>query len=173
MNKKNSIVIFLTMTVFTYETYGEDRIVVIPLGAEVNLEAPIKWRGEWTDGESYKKGDGLQYNGSSYISLQEHAASITNTPPNDSFWSLMATKGDKGDEGPIGPQGIPGPVGATGPQGLPGPVGATGPQGVPGPVGAVGPQGIPGPVGAMGPQGIQGPGASDSCGINGTPSDRR
>ena len=153
-------VVFLTMTVFSDATHGDDRIVVIPLGAEVNIEAPIKWQGEWTEGASYKTGDGLQYNGSSFICLQGHAASSANTPPNDSFWSLMSTKGDKGDEGPIGPQGIPGPVGATGPQGIPGPAGATGPQGVPGPVGPAGPQGIPGPVGATGPQGIQGPAGS-------------
>ena len=43
-----------------------------------------------------------------------------------------------------GPQGEPGPTGATGPQGEPGPTGATGPQGEPGPTGATGPQGEPG-----------------------------
>ena len=156
------------MTVFSDATHGEDRIVVIPLGAEVNIEAPIKWQGEWTEGTLYKTGDGLQYNGSSYICLQGHAASTSNAPPNDSFWSLMATKGNKGDEGSIGPQGIPGPVGAAGPQGIPGPVGATGPQGIPGPVGATGPQGIPGPVGATGPQGIPGPvGATGPQGVQG------
>lgn len=160
MNKKMPIVVLFVLTVFSSSTNGEDKIVVIPLGAEVNIEAPIRWQSEWTGGASYKKGDGLQYNGSSYICLQEHVASTINAPPNDSFWSLMATKGDKGDYGNTGPQGIPGPVGATGPQGIPGPVGAAGPQGIPGPVGATGPQGIPGPVGATGPQGIQGPAGS-------------
>ena len=157
VKKKISIVALFFMTLFISEMHAEDRVVVIPLGADVNIEAPIKWQGEWEEGASYKTGDGLQYNGSSYICLQGHTASTSNSPPSDSFWSLMATKGDKGDEGAIGPQGIPGPIGATGPQGIPGPVGATGPQGVPGPVGATGPQGIPGPVGATGPQGIQGP----------------
>ena len=128
MNKSMFFVVFLTMTVFSDATHGDDRIVVIPLGAEVNIEAPIKWQGEWTEGASYKTGDGLQYNGSSFICLQGHAASSANTPPNDSFWSLMSTKGDKGDEGPIGPQGIPGPVGATGPQGIQGPAGSSGIQ---------------------------------------------
>ena len=160
MNKRLSIVVFMAMTFLSDVTHGEDRVVVIPLGSEVNIEAPIKWQGEWTEGTSYKIGDGLQYNGSSYICQQGHAASTSNAPPNDSFWSLMATKGNKADEGSIGPQGIPGPVGAAGPQGIPGPVGATGPQGIPGPVGATGPQGIPGPVGATGPQGVQGPAGS-------------
>ena len=152
MNKRLSIVVFMAMTFLSDVTHGEDRVVVIPLGSEVNIEAPIKWQGEWTEGASYKTGDGLQYNGTSYICLQEHAASTINAPPNDSFWSLMATKGDKGDDGATGPQGIPGPVGATGPQGIPGPVGAAGPQGIPGPVGATGPQGIQGPAGSSGVQ---------------------
>ena len=41
MNKRIFFVIFLTMTVFSDATHGEDRIVVIPLGAEVNIEAAV------------------------------------------------------------------------------------------------------------------------------------
>jgi hypothetical protein len=55
-----------------------------------------------------------------------------------------------GDQGPPGPQGIPGPVGPGGPQGIPGGIGITGPQG------PVGPKGDPGDVGAVGPAGPQG-----------------
>jgi hypothetical protein len=79
-----------------------------------------------------------------------------------------------GEQGPPGPQGIPGPVGPGGPQGAPGgmgPTGAQGPKGdtgaastVPGPPGPVGPQGetgadstVPGPQGPQGDQGPQGP----------------
>ena len=50
--------------------------------------------------------------------------------------------------GPTGPQGYPGPDGATGP---------TGPQGIPGPAGAVGPTGPVGPAGADGAVGPTGP----------------
>ena len=45
---------------------------------------------------------------------------------------LTTIKGEKGDTGPVGPQGLKGAVGATGasgPQGLKGATGATGPQG--------------------------------------------
>ncbi len=76
-----------------------------------------------------------------------------------------------------GPQGEPGPTGATGatgPQGEPGPTGATGatgPQGEPGPTGATGatgPQGEPGPTGATGPTGPQGePGLTGATGATG------
>ena len=140
------------MTLLSSKTHGADRVVVIPLGTTVNIEAPIKWQDEWMEGAAYKTGDGLQYSGSSYICIQDHTASIANAPPNDSFWSLMAVQGDKGDIGDTGPQGIAGPVGTTGPQGTQGPVGATGPQGIQGPIGATGPQGIQGPAGTSGVQ---------------------
>ena len=140
MNKKYIALVF-AITISSLSAHGDDKVVIIPLEANVNIEAPIKWKGGWTEGSSYKAGDGLQHNGSSYICLQEHAASNTNAPPNDSFWSLMATKGDKGEEGTTGPQGIPGPAGETGPQGVQGP---QGPQGLKGDTGDTGPQGTPG-----------------------------
>ena len=62
-------------------------------------------------------------------------------------------KGEKGDIGEQGPQGIPGPVGLTGPKGD---KGDTGPQGIPGPKGDTGPQGLKGDTGATGPKGDTG-----------------
>lgn len=53
----------------------------------------------------------------------------------------------KGETGPAGPQGAPGP------QGEKGDTGATGPQGDKGDTGATGPQGIAGPQGPEGPTG--------------------
>ncbi|MGA7672348.1 MAG: hypothetical protein WBW04_18140 [Nitrolancea sp.] len=55
-----------------------------------------------------------------------------------------------------GPQGIPGPTGATGPQGPQGDVGPQGAQGVPGPQGPAGSQGAPGAQGPAGTSGISG-----------------
>ncbi len=72
----------------------------------------------------------------------------------------MGPQGEPGPIGPMGPQGEPGSVGPQGPQGEPGPIGAQGPQGEPGLQGPMGPQGEPGPIGAQGPQGepgLQGP----------------
>lgn len=69
--------------------------------------------------------------------------------------------------GPTGPQGIPGPDGATGPtgpQGIPGPDGPTGPTGPEG----VGPTGPTGPTGATGAAGPTGPtGATGAAGPTG------
>lgn len=56
-------------------------------------------------------------------------------------------KGEKGDQGPIGPAGAKGEQGETGPTGPPG---AKGEQGIQGPAGAKGEQGIQGPKGEKG-----------------------
>lgn len=70
-------------------------------------------------------------------------------------------------QGIQGPQGEPGPAGATGPQGETGPAGETGPQGETGPAGATGPQGEQGPIGLTGLQGPAGPqGGSGPSGQN-------
>lgn len=85
------------------------------------------------------------------------------------------------NQGPAGPQGIPGVVGPQGPKGdsgAAGALGSMGPQGLPGtmgPMGLQGPQGIPGVVGPQGIPGTQGAqgitgarGATGSQGIPGT-----
>ena len=56
-----------------------------------------------------------------------------------------------------GPQGLPGPQGATGPKGDTGTTGAIGPKGDTGTTGATGPQGLTGLTGVTGSQGPQGP----------------
>lgn len=65
---------------------------------------------------------------------------------------LACKKGDIAVEwdqvGPMGPQGVQGPAGATGLQGLKGDTGLQGPQGEMGPAGLQGPQGEPGPAGS-------------------------
>jgi len=73
------------------------------------------WRGIWSDSSSYIINDVVYNNGSSYISIADHDASLP-TEPGDgtawiTVWNIMALKGEKGDTGPQGPQG---------PQGIPG-----------------------------------------------------
>jgi hypothetical protein len=74
-------------------------------------------------------------------------------------------------QGPMGPQGNPGPAGPqglTGPQGRPGTVGPKGPSGPAGPQGPTGSQGLPGPAGPQGPTGSQGvPGPAGPQGLPG------
>ena len=77
-------------------------------------------------------------------------------------------KGDKGDTGAQGPQGLKGDTGATGAQGLQGLKGDTGATGATGPQGIQGPQGDTGATGAQGAQGIQGEtGATGAAGAKG------
>jgi len=77
-------------------------------------------------------------------------------------------RGDQGDQGPIGNQGVQGDqgvIGNSGPQGPQGNVGVQGPQGS---TGNLGPQGAQGPGGDRGPVGIQGPqGDEGTQGIQG------
>jgi len=76
-----------------------------------------------------------------------------------------------GEQGPPGPQGIPGPVGPPGPQGAPGGLGLTGPPGSPGADSTVpGPEGPEGPAGPDGPKGDPGP-AGPPGGLGEAPSD--
>lgn len=109
-----SIICFMTLCFSVSSALTADKVIVVPLGKTVNIDAPIAWQGQWQEGLEYYAGAGLQYLGSSYICIEPNTASIANAPPNSSFWSLMAS------EGPIGPQGIQGNVGPQGPQGPPG-----------------------------------------------------
>ena len=65
-------------------------------------------------------------------------------------FTMVGTKGDQGDIGPQGPQGIKGDQGDIGPQGI---QGVKGDQGDPG---LKGDQGDPGPQGLQGIQGLKG-----------------
>jgi hypothetical protein len=101
----------------------------------------MNWRSAWDAGAQYVKDDAVQYEGSSWVALQDN----TNTPPEPGgTWTLVAAKGDEGSPGPQGPTGPPGFDGLNGAPGATGPTGPTGPQGPTGPVGLQGPPGPPG-----------------------------
>lgn len=63
-------------------------------------------------------------------------------------------KGDKGETGPRGEDGLQGIQGERGQDGQPGPRGERGPAGLPGPVGPQGPIGLTGPKGENGRDGV-------------------
>ena len=133
-----------------------NRVVVIPMGGKTVIEASIYWVGEWGDNVSYKPGDGIQHEGSSYLCRQEHTSSAASSPPNTEYWELMAKKGDTGETGAAGPQGVKGDAGAVGPQGLKGDTGDTGPAGPKGDFGLTGLKGDTGEAGPAGPKGDTG-----------------
>lgn len=136
----------------------------------------MNWKDAFAMLTTYSKGDGVSYNGSSYISLTD--GNTGNQPDiSPAFWGLLAQVGVQGAEGSQGPQGqtgATGPQGSAGPQGPQGATGATGPAGPAGATGATGAQGPQGPAGATGAtgatglQGPQGPaGATGATGSQG------
>ena len=59
-----------------------EKVVVVPLmGKTTYIGASIFWTGEWQDNFQYVIGDGMQYEGSSYICLKGHVSSSANIPP--------------------------------------------------------------------------------------------
>jgi len=127
------------------------RVVVIPLGGDKHY---MYWQGEWTDKTSYKTGDGVHINGSSYICITPHTSlEFDNSPPDVSYWSLLAAQGAVGEQGLQGTAGTDGDPGPRGEQGLQGIAGTNGLDGDPGPQGEQGPAGTDGVDGAEGPAG--------------------
>lgn len=126
-----------------------------PPGVQGDPGPGINWQGEWDSGETYAEADGVEYNGSSYISLADDNAS---EPGANEDWGVIAEKGeDSTVPGPQGPQGLTGPKGED--STVPGPQGPQGTQGLPGLDGA---NGLDGAQGIQGIQGIQGEKGEDS-----------
>jgi hypothetical protein len=117
----------------------------------IDTDTNINWRGEWDAATTYAFRDAVRYQGSSFYCID----AVTGTPPDitnedNAYWSMMASKGEKGEQGIQGEPGVDGSTGTTGPQGE---TGLQGPQGVEGPQGPTGPAGslatvYPGDVGS-------------------------
>jgi hypothetical protein len=90
----------------------------------------ISYAGPWQPGTEYAGGLIVEHQGSSYIATSDNVLDIE--PPNDSYWGLLASRGEPGDEGPQGPRGLAGEDGADGQDGSDGSQGPMGLQGPPG-----------------------------------------
>lgn len=73
-------------------------------------------KGEWNNTTVYAQNDMINYNGSSYFSLQDSNANHTpGASDSAAWWQLLAAKGETGATGatgatgPTGPEGDPGP----------------------------------------------------------------
>lgn len=140
-----------------------------PQGTTGAAGTSFNWQGTWVSRTIYVSNDVVDFNGRSYIALQNTTG--TEDPSDRSYWDLFADKGADGETGPqgltglSGPQGVAGPVG---PQGSVGVNGADGPQGIAGPVGLTGADGLQGLQGLVGVTGDQGPqGSQGLVGITG------
>ena len=120
--QKKSILaaICLSSLVMTASNAQSEKVVVVPLGSKTFIEASIYWIGAWQENMIYKLGDAIQYDGSSYLCIQDHTSSSAILPTDSTYWDLMAAKGTKGDTGDPGAKGDPGTPGAKGDTGDPG-----------------------------------------------------
>ncbi|RZN21126.1 hypothetical protein [Bradyrhizobium sp. Leo121] len=57
-------------------------------------------KGPWSAATAYQVGDVVSLAGTSYVAL---LANTNQTPPNATYWDVLAAKGDKGDTGDTGP----------------------------------------------------------------------
>src|ERR1700722_2170902 len=89
----------------------------------------LTWQGTWSASRTYALNDAVQFNGTSYISIQ--ASNLNHAPASSpTFWNTLAQVGATGAIGPIGPAGPTGMTGVTGATGAAGLTGPTGPQGL-------------------------------------------
>ena len=130
-----------------------DKVVVIPLGGTKHY---MYWQGDWSVDTSYKIGDGVLYEGSSYVCVEAHQSTFPDSPPSV-YWNLLALKGDQGDKGDKGDQGDKGDKGDQGDKGDKGDQGDKGDKGDQGDKGDKGDQGDKGDKGDQGDIGPQGP----------------
>lgn len=63
-------------------------------------------RGAWVTSTAYIIGDIVSYSGSSYTCILGHTSSGLNTPPNVTYWTVLAEVGDPGEPGEPGATGV-------------------------------------------------------------------
>lgn len=121
----------------------------------------LRVKGDWVTGTAYANDetyiDVVNYGGSAYACIKSHTASASITPADSTYWTVLASKGVKGETGATGAQGPKGDTGAKGEQGTAGAKGDTGAQGIKGEKGDTGATGPQGPKGDIGLTGVQGP----------------
>lgn len=108
----------------------------------------LYWMGAWDSGTTYRVGDAVSYEGSSWVSLV--ANNTSHLPTDTAFWALLAQKGEIGATGAPGATGLTGATGAAGATGATGSIGLTGAAGVTGATGLTGATGVTGATGESG-----------------------
>ena len=121
-----------------------DLIDSIPNIEDDGFNIIIYPKGNWASGVSYIYGDSIYYDGSTYYCLVAHTSDNSKIPPSfpeeqNTWWKVLAKKGNSGNKGD---KGDTGETGSVGPQGLKGDTGATGAQGKQGEQGPAGTDGL-------------------------------
>lgn len=63
----------------------------------------LVWQGDWDTDTAYVENDVVSNDGSAYVCTDAHTGQ---EPPNASYWALLVSKGDTGQTGSAGPQGV-------------------------------------------------------------------
>ena len=94
----------------------------------------LNFIGPYSSSYGYSLGDGVSYNGASWVSLtgNNHGQTPDVSP---SYWALLAAQGGTGSTGAAGSSGAVGATGAVGPAGSVGAAGSTGATGAQGAIG--------------------------------------
>lgn len=117
----------------------------------------INFTGAWSSVTTYQVGDVVVVGGTSYVA---YVSNTNQTPPNGTYWFVLAQMGSTGATGAAGTNGATGATGS-------GATGATGPAGSAGSNGATGATGPAGATGS-GATGPTGPGGSSSSNVSAT-----
>lgn len=64
----------------------------------------ITWKGNWGTID-YNVNDAVSHDGTSYVCIVNH---LNREPPNETYWDILSSKGDRGDQGIQGIQGLTG-----------------------------------------------------------------
>ena len=70
--------------------------------------AGLVWRGVWSSATAYAPGDGVSQGGSSYVAILASGPPSPITPPNATYWNVLAQQGATGTPGTPGAPGAPG-----------------------------------------------------------------
>lgn len=74
----------------------------------INIPSGLTPQGAYDNATDYVIGDSVDYNGSSYVMYADAPAGTL--PTDDTYWQILAEKGDTGAAGPTGPTGPAGGV---------------------------------------------------------------
>lgn len=107
-------IIAILMMFLATSVCAAEKVVVIPMfGDDAAASIVANWLSGWEADIEYKKDDMVQFDGSSYIAIADHTSSVSNIPPDETYWNLVAASGATGPEGPEGPPGSKGDTGDT------------------------------------------------------------
>lgn len=92
----------------TRQAVFEDAGVYDAGGSPLPIGSSLTWQGAWSGATAYVIGDAVSLSGSAYICILGHT---NHTPPNGTYWNVLAAAGSTGATGSTGSTGATGAAG--------------------------------------------------------------